>query len=147
MKRVSATLFILIVILAMASTASAQSTPMRANIPFDFTVGDRHLDKGDYRVRVTTLGGSCNYRVRTDQPHFPCCRRHRRKILRPEARSCSGVTAMPTSFPRSFGQMAWRGSCRKPEAKLRSPESIQALRQSRRPPQGKLCLLNWDFGS
>ena len=56
MKRVSATLFILIVILAMASTASAQSTPMRANIPFDFTVGDRHLDKGDYRVRVTTLG-------------------------------------------------------------------------------------------
>src|SRR5438094_8830616 len=56
MKRVSATLFVLIVILAMASTASAQSTPMRANIPFDFTVGDRHLDKGDYRVRVTTLG-------------------------------------------------------------------------------------------
>src|SRR5437870_221593 len=54
---------------------------------------------------------------------------------------------MPTSFPRSFGQMAWRGSCRKPEAKLRSPESIQALRQSRRPPQGRLCLLNWDFGS
>ena len=56
MKRVSATLFVLIVILAMALTASAQSTPMRANIPFDFTVGDRHLDKGDYRVRVTTLG-------------------------------------------------------------------------------------------
>src|SRR5438876_9436334 len=56
MKRVSATLFILIVILAMASTAAAQSTPMRANIPFGFTVGDRHLDKGDYRVRVTTLG-------------------------------------------------------------------------------------------
>src|SRR2546427_11719462 len=56
MKRVSATLFILIVILAMASTASAQSTPMRANIPFDFTVGDRHLDKADYRARVTILG-------------------------------------------------------------------------------------------
>ena|SRR5437899_1346159 len=51
MKRVSATLFVLVVILALAGTASAQST-LRANIPFDFTVGDRHLEKGDYIVHV-----------------------------------------------------------------------------------------------
>ena len=52
MKTASATLFILIGILALVRTASAQSTPMRANIPFDFTVGDKHLDKGEYVIRV-----------------------------------------------------------------------------------------------
>ena len=51
MKRVSAAWFVLVVILAMATTASAQST-LKANIPFDFAVGDKHLDKGEYVVRV-----------------------------------------------------------------------------------------------
>ena len=52
MKRVSATLLAMVGILALTTTASAQSMPMRANIPFDFAVGDRHLDKGEYIVRV-----------------------------------------------------------------------------------------------
>ncbi len=51
MKKISATLFVLVVILALAGTASAQST-LKANIPFDFTVGDKHLEKGEYIVRL-----------------------------------------------------------------------------------------------
>ena len=51
MKRVSAAWFILVVIFALAGTASAQST-LRANIPFDFAVGETHMDKGEYVVHV-----------------------------------------------------------------------------------------------
>src|SRR5215831_13039557 len=52
MKRVSTTMFLVMVILVLATTASAQTTSLRANVPFKFAVGDKFLDKGEYSVYV-----------------------------------------------------------------------------------------------
>ena len=52
MKTVSTTMFLLMVILVLATTASAQTTSLRANVPFNFAVGDKYLDKGEYTVYV-----------------------------------------------------------------------------------------------
>lgn len=60
MLRVMTTLFsIVIVSMVLAgSSTQAQSLNSRANIPFDFVVGDRTLSAGDYAVSSASMNGT-----------------------------------------------------------------------------------------
>jgi hypothetical protein len=49
-NRVLSTLFV-ISILAIATSALAQSAAMVAEVPFDFTMGNRSFEKGSYRIQ------------------------------------------------------------------------------------------------
>ena len=52
MKRNIASLaFFVAVTIALATRASAQEQPFQANVPFAFTVGDRQLPLGSYRIK------------------------------------------------------------------------------------------------
>lgn len=51
MKRNTAIALIAIANFAMAGTSFAQSTGVRANVPFDFTVGNKLLPAGTYTIK------------------------------------------------------------------------------------------------
>ena len=51
MKRITAIAFLAIANFAMAGTSFAQSTGVRANVPFDFTVGNKLLPAGTYTIK------------------------------------------------------------------------------------------------
>jgi hypothetical protein len=51
MKRNTAIALLAIANLAMAGTSFAQSNGVRANVPFDFTVGDKLLPAGTYTIK------------------------------------------------------------------------------------------------
>ena len=54
------TMFMLIMALSLATaaiSANAQSLKARANVPFDFVVGDKTLTSGDYTVATITMAG------------------------------------------------------------------------------------------
>jgi hypothetical protein len=51
MKRITAIAFLAIANFAMAGTSFAQSNGVRANVPFDFTVGDKLLPAGTYTIK------------------------------------------------------------------------------------------------
>jgi hypothetical protein len=51
MKRITAIALIAIANFALAGTSFAQSTGVRANVPFDFTVGDKLLPSGTYTIK------------------------------------------------------------------------------------------------
>ena len=51
MKRITAIALLAIANFAMAGTSFAQSTGVRANVPFDFTVGNRLLPAGTYTIK------------------------------------------------------------------------------------------------
>src|SRR4030095_12507113 len=54
------TMFMLIMGLALATaaiSANAQSLKARANVPFDFVVGDMTLTAGDYTIASITMAG------------------------------------------------------------------------------------------
>jgi hypothetical protein len=51
MKRNTAIAFLAIANFAMAGTSFAQSNGVKATIPFDFSVGDKHLPAGTYTIK------------------------------------------------------------------------------------------------
>src|ERR1700684_4128171 len=51
MKRIKAIALLAIANVAMAGTSFAQSNGVRANVPFDFTVGDKLLPAGTYTIK------------------------------------------------------------------------------------------------
>jgi len=51
MKRITAIALLAIANFAMAGTSFAQSTGVRANVPFDFTVGNKLLPAGTYTIK------------------------------------------------------------------------------------------------
>ena len=51
MKRIQAIALLAIANFAMAGTSLAQSNGVRANVPFDFTVGDKLLPAGTYTIK------------------------------------------------------------------------------------------------
>jgi hypothetical protein len=51
MKRITAIALVAIANFAMAGTSFAQSTGVRANVPFDFTVGNKLLPAGTYTIK------------------------------------------------------------------------------------------------
>jgi hypothetical protein len=51
MKRINAIALLAIANFAMAGTSFAQSNGVRANVPFDFTVGDKLLPAGTYTIK------------------------------------------------------------------------------------------------
>src|ERR1700759_1283038 len=51
MKRINAIALLAIANVAMAGTSFAQSTGVRANVPFDFTVGNKLLPAGTYTIK------------------------------------------------------------------------------------------------
>ena len=51
MKRIQAIALLAIANFAMAGTSFAQSNGVRANVPFDFTVGDKLLPAGTYTIK------------------------------------------------------------------------------------------------
>ena len=51
MKRITAIALVAIANLAMAGTSFAQSSGVRANVPFDFTVGNKLLPAGTYTIK------------------------------------------------------------------------------------------------
>ncbi|MGB8535138.1 MAG: hypothetical protein WCD57_01880 [Acidobacteriaceae bacterium] len=51
MKRITAIALLAIANFAMAGTSFAQSNAVRANIPFDFTVGNKLLPAGTYIIK------------------------------------------------------------------------------------------------
>ena len=54
------TMFMLIVALALVTavvSANGQSQSVKADIPFEFAVGDKALPSGEYAIRSATLGG------------------------------------------------------------------------------------------
>jgi hypothetical protein len=59
MKSVRSILFAFTAVLLMATAAQAQQPKVKANIPFDFVVGDRAYPAGEYTVqRLSNLGGT-----------------------------------------------------------------------------------------
>jgi hypothetical protein len=54
MKRNTAIALLAIANFAMAGTSFAQSNGVRANVPFDFTVGDQLLPAGTYTIKETS---------------------------------------------------------------------------------------------
>jgi hypothetical protein len=54
------TMFMLVMGLSLATaaiSANAQSLKARANVPFDFVVGDKTLTSGDYTIATVTMAG------------------------------------------------------------------------------------------
>jgi len=51
MNRITAIALLAIANFAMAGTSFAQSTGVRANVPFDFTVGNKLLPAGTYTIK------------------------------------------------------------------------------------------------
>jgi hypothetical protein len=51
MKRITAIALVAIANFAMAGASFAQSTGVRANVPFDFTVGNKLLPAGTYTIK------------------------------------------------------------------------------------------------
>jgi len=51
MKRITAIAFLAIANFATAGTSFAQSTGVRANVPFDFTVGNKLFPAGTYTIK------------------------------------------------------------------------------------------------
>jgi hypothetical protein len=56
MKRITAIALFAIANLAMAGTSFAQSKTVRANVPFDFTVGKQLLPAGTYAIKAESSG-------------------------------------------------------------------------------------------
>ncbi len=56
MKRITAIALLAIANLALAGTSIAQSNGVKANIPFDFTVGNKLLPAGTYTVQAKSGG-------------------------------------------------------------------------------------------
>ena len=54
MKRITAIALLAIANFALAGTSYAQSTGVRAKVPFSFTVGDKVLPAGDYTIKSET---------------------------------------------------------------------------------------------
>ena len=52
MKRITAIALLAIANFALAGTSYAQSTGVRAKVPFAFTVGDKVLPAGDYTIKA-----------------------------------------------------------------------------------------------
>jgi hypothetical protein len=50
MKNLRSVIFVLAVLL-MATAANAQQTNVKANVPFDFVVGDRAYPAGEYSLK------------------------------------------------------------------------------------------------
>ena len=51
MKRITAIALLAIANFALAGTSFAQSKGVRANVPFDFTVGKKLLPSGTYTIK------------------------------------------------------------------------------------------------
>ena len=51
MKRITAIALFAIANFALAGTSFAQSNGVRANVPFDFTVGNKLLPAGTYTIK------------------------------------------------------------------------------------------------
>ncbi len=56
MKRITAIALLAIANFAMAGTSFAQSNGVRANVPFDFTVGKQLLPAGAYTIQAESSG-------------------------------------------------------------------------------------------
>jgi hypothetical protein len=56
MKRITAIALLAIANFAMAGTSFAQSETVRANVPFDFTVGRQLLPAGTYTIKAKSSG-------------------------------------------------------------------------------------------
>ena len=56
MKRITAIALLAIANFAMAGTSFAQSKMVKANIPFDFTVGKQLLPAGTYTIKAESSG-------------------------------------------------------------------------------------------
>jgi hypothetical protein len=56
MKRITAIALLAIANFAMAGTSFAQSKMVRANVPFDFTVGKQLLPAGTYTIKEESSG-------------------------------------------------------------------------------------------
>jgi hypothetical protein len=54
MQRIPAIALLAIANFALAGTSFAQSNGVRANVPFDFTVGDKLLPAGTYTIKETS---------------------------------------------------------------------------------------------
>ena len=54
------TMLALLLTLALATTATpanGQDNPLKANVPFEFIVGDKTLPAGEYVIRAVSIGG------------------------------------------------------------------------------------------
>jgi hypothetical protein len=58
MKRITAIALLAIANLAMAGTSFAQTEGVQAKVPFDFTVGNKVLPAGTYRIQSQTKSGA-----------------------------------------------------------------------------------------
>ena len=56
MKRIAAIAFLAIANFALAGTSFAQSRMVKANVPFDFTVGKQLLPAGTYTIKTQSSG-------------------------------------------------------------------------------------------
>jgi hypothetical protein len=56
MKRITAIALLAIANFALAGTSFAQSEAVRANVPFDFTVGKQLLPAGTYTIKAKSSG-------------------------------------------------------------------------------------------
>ena len=54
---------------AVVSNAQSQSTQLRANIPFDFVVGDQTLAAGEYMIGQATLSATDAIKLRSTDSH------------------------------------------------------------------------------
>jgi hypothetical protein len=66
MKRQAFSLISLLSLLLVAGSAIAQTTHVRANVPFNFTVGDKTLAAGTYDVETVSDRDSKMLLLRTD---------------------------------------------------------------------------------
>jgi hypothetical protein len=51
-------LLVAVTLVTAVVSANAQSNPIKANIPFEFIVGDKTLPAGEYTVKPATTGGA-----------------------------------------------------------------------------------------
>jgi hypothetical protein len=51
-------LLVAVTLVTAVVSANAQSNPIKANIPFEFIVGDKTLPAGEYTVKPATSGGA-----------------------------------------------------------------------------------------
>src|SRR5207253_7055451 len=52
------TLLVAVTLATAVVSANAQSNPIKADIPFEFVVGDKTLPAGEYTVKPATIGGA-----------------------------------------------------------------------------------------
>jgi len=70
MKRITAIAFFALATLVSAGTAMAQDHSVKANVPFDFTVGNAHVPAGTYTIMSTGSPTTVELRSESGKVHI-----------------------------------------------------------------------------